>query len=73
MMTFPSNLRGKAFFDSALELWAREGLPCEVLSGGGTGLEAVSKELGFNEHRSGSYAYEGMTRIGKSADLTPER
>jgi len=73
MMTFPSNLRGQAFFDSARELWARDGLPCEVLSGGGTGLEAVSKQLGFNEHRSGSYAYEGLTRIQKSADLTPER
>ncbi len=73
MMTFPSHPRAQAFFDQARELWAREGLPCEVLSGGGTGLEAVSKELGFNEHRSGSYAYEGMTRIQKSADLTPER
>ena len=73
MMTFPSNPRAQAFFDCARDLWARDGLPCEVLSGGGTGLEAVSKELGFTEHRSGSYAYEGLTRIKTSADLTPER
>lgn len=73
MMTFPSNPRAQAFFDGARDLWARDGLPCEVLSGGGTGLEAASKELGFNEHRSGSYAYEGLTRIKTSADLTPER
>jgi len=73
MMTFPSNPRAQPFFDCARDLWARDGLPCEVLSGGGTGLEAVSKELGFTEHRSGSYAYEGMTRIKTSADLTPER
>ena len=73
MMTFPSNPRAQPFFDCARDLWARDGLPCEVLSGGGTGLEAVSKELGFTEHRSGSYAYEGLTRIKTSADLTPER
>lgn len=73
MMTFPSNPRAKEFMDCARDLWTQDGLPCEVLSGGGTGLEAVSKELGFTEHRSGSYAYEGMTRIKTSADLTPER
>ena len=44
-----------------------------IISGGGTGSEATSKELGCTETRSGSYVYEGMTRVGNSEMLKPER
>ena len=44
-----------------------------IISGGGTGSEAASKELGCTETRSGSYVYEGMIRIGNSEMLAPER
>ena len=50
------------------------------MSGGGTGEEWDSKKLGFTEHRSGSYVYEGLSRIqgssgneGLSAERCPLR
>lgn len=73
IMTFPSDLGAKPFIQRTVELFREGGLPCPVISGGGTGLEAVSKELGCTETRSGSYAYEGMTRVKDNADLSAER
>ena len=35
--------------------------------------KTASKELGCTETRSGSYVYEGMTRIGNSEMLSPDR
>ncbi|MEE8045607.1 MAG: hypothetical protein V3T49_02080, partial [Dehalococcoidia bacterium] len=52
------------------------GLSLDIISGGGTGEEWESAELGFTEHRSGSYVYEGLSRIQGSAGndgLSPER
>ena len=73
IMTFPSHPRAKPFIREARELYRDAGLPCPVISGGGTGLEAVSVEIGCTETRSGSYLYEGMARVTGSADLSPER
>lgn len=73
IMTYPSMLAAKPFIAETVDLFQRAGLPCPMISGGGTGHEAISKEIGCTETRSGSYAYEGLTRIGKSADITPER
>jgi D-serine deaminase-like pyridoxal phosphate-dependent protein len=73
IMTYPSHSRAKPFIERTVELYDRAGLPCPVISGGGTGNEAISKELGCTETRSGSYAYEGMTRITSRADLSAER
>jgi D-serine deaminase-like pyridoxal phosphate-dependent protein len=72
IMTFPSSASARPFIQRTVELFLHAGLPCPVISGGGTGLEAVSKEMGCTETRSGSYAYEGMTRVHGSADLNPE-
>jgi D-serine deaminase-like pyridoxal phosphate-dependent protein len=55
-----------------VELFEKSGLPIETISGGGTGAEATSKALGCTETRSGSYIWEGMTRIGGSDMLHPE-
>ena len=73
VMTYPSNIRAKPFITETLDLLASDGIPVNIISGGGTGSEATSKELGCTETRSGSYVYEGITRIGNSEMLTPER
>ena len=73
VMTYPSNSRAKPFIEETLDLLSSDGIPVNIISGGGTGSEAASKEIGCTETRSGSYVYEGMTRIGSSEMLTPER
>jgi D-serine deaminase-like pyridoxal phosphate-dependent protein len=73
MMTYPSNIRAKPFIEETLDLLSNDGIPVNIISGGGTGSEAASKELGCTETRSGSYVYEGLTRIGNSEMLAPER
>ena len=73
VMTYPSNLRAKPFIEETLDLLSNDGIPVNIISGGGTGSEAASKELGCTETRSGSYVYEGMIRIGNSEMLAPER
>lgn len=73
VMTYPSALRVKPFLEETVSLFHGGDLPCPVISGGGTGAEAVSKEIGCTEHRSGSYAYEGLTRVNRKTGLDPER
>ena len=73
VMTYPSNLRAKPFLTETLDLLTQDGIPVNIISGGGTGSEAASKELGCTETRSGSYVYEGITRIGNSEMLAPDR
>ena len=73
VMTYPSNERARPFLNEVRDLAQQSGLPLEMISGGGTGSEAISKSLGCTETRIGSYAYEGMTRVGKREDLDPAR
>ena len=73
VMTYPSNERARPFLDEVRDLTTRAGLPLHIISGGGTGSEEISKSLGCTETRIGSYAWEGMTRVGKREDLNPER
>lgn len=73
LMTYPSRLSSKPEIDRTIELFNNAGLSLEIISGGGTGEERDSKELGFTEHRSGSYVYEGQTRIQGNDDLSPGR
>lgn len=73
LMTYPSLTSGKAFMDAAVEKFHELGLPTSIISGGGTGHEAISKQLGCTEHRSGSYVYEGLSRISRNEDLDPQR
>jgi len=63
VMTYPSHRRAKPFIEETVHLLKSKGIPVEVISGGGTGLEAVSKEIGCTETRSGSYVFEGPKRI----------
>ena len=73
IMTYGSNIRAKPFIEETVNLLSSAGIPINIISGGGTGVEQVSKDIGCTETRSGSYAYEGMTRISGSAMLNPER
>lgn len=73
LMTYPSHLNAKQFITETVELLRKDGISVPVISGGGTGSEAASKVIGCTETRSGSYVYEGMTRIGNSEMLSPDR
>lgn len=73
VMTYPSRPEAKPFLDEVVRVFRAEGLPLEMIGGGGTGLEAVSKELGCTETRSGSYVWEGLSRVKSRDELRPER
>lgn len=73
IMTYPSRTEIKPFLDETIELIRADGIPLHVVSGGGTGHEAISKDLGCTETRSGSYVWEGLTRVHGRDDLSPER
>jgi len=73
IMTYPSKPEIKPFLEETVALFQRAGLPINAVSGGGTGAEAITKELGCTEHRAGSYLWEGLTRIRTSDDLSAAR
>lgn len=63
IMIFPSMERARPYVQETLSLLKGAGIPVNIISGGGTGAEAISKAMGCNETRSGSYVYEGLRRI----------
>jgi D-serine deaminase-like pyridoxal phosphate-dependent protein len=73
IMTYPSRVEAKSFLDETVALIQADGTPVRMISGGGTGHEAISKEIGCTEARSGSYVWESLTRIHGSNDLNAER
>ncbi|MBK9165957.1 MAG: alanine racemase [Bryobacterales bacterium] len=68
VMTFPSRLEAKPFFDETIHLFKKAGLPLHEISGGGTGAESASKQIGCNVTRSGSYVFEGLKRINTTTN-----
>ncbi|MCY4545192.1 MAG: alanine racemase [Gemmatimonadetes bacterium] len=73
VMIFPSPIEAKGFLRETVERITEKGIPIEIISGGGTGGEENSKAMGCTETRSGSYIWEGMSRIGNSGMLNAER
>jgi D-serine deaminase-like pyridoxal phosphate-dependent protein len=73
IMTYPSRETARPFIDETVGALSASGIECNVISGGGTGSEAASKAMGCTETRSGSYVWEGGTRVGQTSDLSPER
>ncbi len=73
VMVFPSRPEAKSFLRETVERITEKGIPIEIISGGGTGGEQTSRNLGCTETRSGSYIWEGMSRIGNSDMLNAER
>ncbi len=60
------------FIAAVRSLAGKAGLPLHIVGGGGTGAQERSKAAGCTEVRMGSYAYEGMTRVGQDT-LSPDR
>lgn len=73
VMIFPSHPEARDFLTETIERITDKGIPIEIISGGGTGGEENSKNMGCTETRSGSYIWEGMDRISNSGMLDPER
>ena len=73
VMTYPSRMEAKDFLAKTVGLIRGAGIPVNTVSGGGTGHERMAKELGLTETRSGSYVWEGLSRIGNSDQLHENR
>ena len=73
VMTYAGGERVPPYFAEVRELAKKAGLPLHMVSNGGTGSQAFCRSLGCTETRIGSYAFEGMTRVGKRDDLHPDR
>lgn len=73
IMTYPSLVEARPFLEETVALIQGDGIAVRTISGGGTGAEAVSKEIGCTETRSGSYVWEGLTRISGREHLSAER
>ena len=73
IMTYPSRPEAREFLDETVRLIRGDGIPVATISGGGTGEEQYSKDLGCTETRSGSYIWENLTRVHSSADLSAQR
>ena len=73
IMTYPSQPESKAPLDAVVSALRAADLSPPRISGGGTGHEQISKDIGCTETRSGSYIWEGLSRIKSSQDLNPDR
>jgi D-serine deaminase-like pyridoxal phosphate-dependent protein len=71
LMCYPSRREMREVFAEARDRLERDGIPVHVISGGGTGAQRVSKEIGCTEHRSGTYLYNDHNGI-RSGRVTPE-
>jgi D-serine deaminase-like pyridoxal phosphate-dependent protein len=66
VMTYPSRQQAEPFLTETRKLLEADGIPAGVVSGGGTGTEAVSKQIGCTEVRMGSYVFEGSRRVNRN-------
>jgi len=73
VLTYPSRREAKPFLDETVARLRQDGIAVHVVSGGGTGHEAISQEIGCTETRSGSYIWEGLTRVHGRDDLDSNR
>jgi D-serine deaminase-like pyridoxal phosphate-dependent protein len=69
LMTFPNSFpRTAEFFESALSLFRRSGIPIPVISGGGTpALPKVGQFPMLTEHRAGTYVYNDVMMVTAGA------
>jgi D-serine deaminase-like pyridoxal phosphate-dependent protein len=73
VMTYPSRTTIGEFLTETVERITSDGIPVNVISGGGTGAEQISKDIGCTDTRAGSYVWEWMTRVKGRDDLSDER
>ncbi len=69
IMTFPNRApKTREFFERALELFGRAGIPVPVISGGGTpDLMQVQDYPMMTEHRAGTYIYNDVMMVAAGA------
>jgi len=60
---YPSRETAFPRIAAAREALERAGIPIRMLSGGGTGADAISAQMGATEHRSGTYVFNDMMLI----------
>ena len=60
-MCYPSRKAMGDLFAEARDLLQQDGIPVTTISGGGTGAQQVSAEIGCTEHRSGTYIYNDLS------------
>ncbi len=70
-MCYPSRPQMTDLWAEARDLLSRDGIPVNVISGGGTGAQRLSKENGCTEHRSGTYIYNDLSVL-RSGNCTLE-
>lgn len=64
LMTYPNSPRAAEFFDRALRLFANDGIPVPIVSGGGTpAMPTVGDFPMLTEHRAGTYAYNDKMMV----------
>jgi D-serine deaminase-like pyridoxal phosphate-dependent protein len=68
-MTYPNKAPGtNAFLESALSLFKAEGIPIDVVSGGGTpALQTLADFPMTTEHRAGTYVYNDVMMVSSGA------
>lgn len=73
VMTYPSRTEIQGYLSETVERITSDSIPVNVVSGGGSGADQVSKDIGCTETRAGSYVWEGLTRVQGRGDLSDER
>jgi D-serine deaminase-like pyridoxal phosphate-dependent protein len=64
LMTFPNRPETHAFFEEALALFRRAGIPVPVVSGGGSPALATIRDFPMmTEHRAGTYIYNDVMQV----------
>ena len=66
VMTYPSRPEAETFLRETTRLLEADDIPADVVSGGGTGAQTVSKQIGCTEVRMGSYVFEGAKRVNRN-------
>jgi len=60
-MCYPSRPQMTDIWEETRDLLDKDGIPINVISGGGTGAQEVSARNGCTEHRSGTYLYNDLS------------
>src|SRR5256885_11670136 len=68
LMTYPTAPASGAFMRETIDLLKANGIPVDVVSGGGTpGVWKVHEIPGFTEHRAGTYVYNDRNTVAAGA------
>ncbi len=63
LMCYPTTTAVIPVLHEARERFLKAGLPCSLVSGGGTGAQHLAQPAGLTEHRSGTYVYNDLSCV----------